>query len=813
MYLPSSNTDMAANGGAQNLKNFQLTATQSEKLKKDYGKKMAEYVLSTLGGTGSGYYWLRNNRFLRNRNWAHGRIDVQAMFADRLELNGKQNYINVSWHAIMIVNRIMSGLVGRWMDRTEKVHVTAIDPLSVKAKQENYEEAEMVLFNKAQLAELEKKSGVPMTSPDQFIPEDKDELETWKIEGHKLPEEIKYETETNNILDSVGWFDVLKEKCLHDSGECGLIGAYTYMDEYGVIHPEYIKSEQLISSYSEYPDFRDSAFRGFIKPMKISELRRKYSKEFGGELDEEQLWKIAQTSKDYRRYDTLLWMDSWATAYIRPYDEWNIDVLWFWLKSVDKDGMTVTVTKQNKSTLLHKSGRPVKLDENQEYVEDEYWNLYKGIYARDAGVMLEWGLETNMIRPQDPKESGNVEFPLSIFMYQNNDMRNIALPEKIEEPVSEMIIVRLKIQALIAKMVPAGAAINTDALQELDLGLASGPVSPSKAETIWRQTGTLYYRGRDAEGNPIPVPIQEISNSGFVNQMQALISLYQFHYQVLKDELGEDPNLITAATQPRVTSDNVEVSQRQADAATDYMYKAYLYLMEDMAKKIACLLNSSVKYGANVYRQITQEEVQGRNFSTKIKLLPDQYELQRFDGYINQMLANNPELSLFIDPIMLSRIAKENLKLANLYFRNGQKRMLRHQADQAQRQSEDNAKMQAGVAQQTAEAEFKLEQAKAHLDILKADATSKANNETTLLQIIGDLLKAGIPLPSEFIPVKNQLLTNLSLSLGQENKHMIKEATMEEMAEQQEAQEQQQAEQQEQEGQGEMQEQPEMQMQ
>lgn len=804
MYSPS-NTDIANNSGTQDLKNFQLTATQSEKLTKEYGKKMAEYVLSTLGGQGNGYYWIRNNRFLRNRNWANGKIDVYSMFADRLELNGKQNYVNISWHAIMIVNRIMSGLVGRWMDRTEKISVTAIDPLSIKAKQENYEEAEFVLYNKEQLAQLEQQSGVPMTSPDQFIAEDKDELETWKVEGGKLPEEIKYETESNNILDSVGWFDVLKEKCLHDSGECGLVGGYVYMDEHGVVHPEYIKSEQLIYSYSEYPDFRDTAWRGFIKPMKISELRRKYSREFGGPLSEQELWKLAQTSKDYRQYDTLLWMDSWVTSFIRPYDEWSIDVVTFWLKSLDKDGFTVTVTKQNQATLLRKSGRPLKLDENQEYKEEEYWNLYKGVYAKDSGVILEWGLETNMIRPQDPKESGNVEFPLSLYMYQNFDMKNVALPEKIEEPVSEMIVVRLKIQALIAKMVPAGAAINVDALQELDLGLASGLVSPSKAETIWRQTGTLYYRGRDAEGNPIPVPIQEIANSGFVNQMESLIRLYQFHYQVLKDELGEDPNLITAATQPRVTSDNVEVSQRQADAATDYIYKAYLALMEDMAKKIACLLNSSVKYGAKVYRQITQEDVQGRNFSTKIKMMPTLYELQRFEGFLNQMLANAPELALFIDPMKLIRVAKENVKYAELLFRNGQKRMIRHQQQQARQQQEDNAKVQIASSQAKAESDFKLEKARANLEIIKEDARSKGENEKILLSGIFDLLKAGVPIPSEMAGLKNQIITNVSISLGRENAQMIQDMQLEAM--------EQQAQQEEAPEEEEMEEQPEMQMQ
>ncbi len=774
-------------GSAQVLKDFQLSASPSSKLDKSYGKKIAEFIISTTGAIGQGYLFNRNARFAANRNWANGRIDVRRMFADRLEMNGKQNYVNIDWKSIMLVNRIISGLVGRWMERLEKIQVTCIDPLSQKAKEDNYQEAEFVLANRAQLEQLQEESGVPMISPDQFVAEDQDDLEMWRLEGQKLPEEIHFELECNNILDAEGWFDVLKEKSLHDFAETGLGGTYTWMDEYGVIHVDWLKPENIIYSYSDFPDFRDTAWRGFFRSMKVSELRRKYGKEFGGTLSEEELWKIAQTAKDYRNYDQLTWVDDWVNCFIRPYDEWNVDVVFFWLKSLDKDSYVVTVTKQNKSTIIRKSGKPLRLDENQEYVEDDYWNLYKGVYVRDIGTILEWGLDKNMIRPQDPKESGSVEFPISLYMYQNFQMRNIAIPEKIEEPASEMILARLKIQQLIAKMVPAGAAINVDALQELDLGLAEA-VTPQGAERIWNQTGKLYYRGRDAEGNPIPVPITEIANAGFVTQLQALVQLYTFHYQVLKDELGEDPNLIASATKPRVTTENVQMSQRQADAATDYIYKSYLYLMEETSKKISCLLNASVQYGSQVYRNIMQEEVRGRNFSTKIKMMPTEYELAELNAYINQAIASNPLMIQYFDPFKIKRIAKENIKLAELLFRQSQKRMLRIEQEKAARQQEENAKVQIASQQAKAESDFKLQQAKTFLEVQAADAKSKAENESTFLKGYFDLLKSGMQLPPEMGNLSRLMIRNLEISLTQENKSMIQEMEMEAMAAQMEQQ-------------------------
>lgn len=784
MPTPGELNNSYANG--EILKSFQLERDINSKLDKEYGKRIAMYIDSTLSGTSS-YIWLRNERYKANRRSANGRVDM-TKYQDLLEMNGKTNYLNINWSSIKIVNRIISGLVGRWMQRKEKIHVNCIDPISIKAKQDNYEEAERVLYNKEQIAELEAKSGVPMTPPDQFIAEDQDELEIWFQEAHRLPEEIKYEKESNNILDSEGWFDVLKEKSLHDSAEVGFVGAYVWMDEYGVIHVEWVKPENAFYSYSEFPDLRDTQWRGRMTSPRISEIRRKYGKEFGGDLTEEDLWQLAQSCKEYQQFDKLRWLPEWTLAIMRPYDEWNLDIMEFELKSVDDDGYVVTQTKEKKSTLLRKSGKPQNLDENQEFIDSDKWNIYRCAYARSHKKVLEWGLKKNMIRSQDPKESGNVEFSYSYYMYQNYDMRNMAIPEKIEEPSEQMIIARLKMQQLVAKMIPYGAAINWDAMQEVNLGMTlhGEVIDPQK---YYQQTGVLYYRGRDAEGNPIPVPITELANAGFLQQMQGLIQLYEVHYKILKDELGEDPNLITAAAQPRVTSENVQASQQMADYSTDYMYDAYTYLTEDVGKKIACLLNWSVKEGAKIYREITKEEVEGRNFSTRIKLLPDAFELQKFEAFMNQMLANSPDLIMFVDPFKLMRIAKEDVKLAEQLFRQAQKRMLKNQQQQQQAAQEQQVMGAKEAANAKAEGDLKLAQTQAQLEILKADAQSKAANESTLLSGLMELYKTGIPIPPELSQLKNLVFTNVAMSLAGENRQMVQEQMMAAQQQQQEAQE------------------------
>jgi hypothetical protein len=762
------------NGSGQSLKDFQLTTNVPSKLDLDYGRKVAQNIYGTIYGNQS-YFWIRNNRFRKNRQIANGKIDM-SVFLDRLEMNGKNNYVNINWKSIVIGNTIVSRLVGSWMNRREKINVTAVDPTSANIKKEIADEAEFVYQNKEILAQLQQESGIPVIPQDQFIAEDKEDLDLWVSEFNRLPEEIKYSLGINNIFDANGWNAVLKHRILHDSAEVGLVCTYTWMDDEGQIHVDWIRPENAIYSYSDFADFRDTTYRGHISSMKISELRARYGKAGNGNLSEEEIFKIAQFSKEYQLTDKIKWMQDWNVAYLRPYDEWNIDLMNFEIRTLDSDGYTVTKTKKNGSTII-KKGKPEKLDDNQEYVEEKKWNIYKGVYCPNTKTMLEWGIKKNMIRPQDPKEMGDAEFSYSFYMYDLYDMRNVAVPEKIEEPIEQMILARLKIQQMVSKMVPAGASIDVDALQELDLGLGDS-VKPLDVQKIWEQTGKLYYRGRDAEGNRIPVPINELANTGFAPQLQALIQLYQFHYQVLKDELGEDPNLMNQAAQPRVAASNIEASRQLANNATDYMYDAYLYVMEETGKKIACLLNKSVTHGSKRYRDILkQEEVKDRNFLAKVQMLPTDLEVVKLEAMMNNAITANPQLVLYLDPFKIMRVAKENVELAELYFRQAQKKYIKAEQERAQTNSEQNAQIQQASMQ-----------AKAQGDAALQSAQTQSRQKEIVLQGLFDLAKAGIPVPSELQQVVSGVIQNFDVPLELENQQMMQNIQQQQMEQEQMAQ-------------------------
>ena len=795
--------DVISSGTGTTLQEFQLSSQSIQsKSSKEWGLAISKYIDTTIQSGYGGYYFNRNARFRANRNAANGKVNMQR-FQDLLEFNGKTNYANINWQSIKIINRIISGLVGRWMNKLERINVTATDPLSIKDKKEQYDNIEFLMENRKQLEELEAQSGEQMIPKDIEIPADKEELNLWVTQFQRLPEEILYESGINDILAANGWFDTNKELALHDSAQVGFVGTYTWMDEEGVIHVDRVYPENAIYSWSQRNDFGDTTWRGRIVSIKISELRRRYGKQFNPDnplaLTEEQLFQIAGTSKEYQYSDKVTWNIAYNNMYLRPYDEYNVDAIEFEIKTVDGEAYTKVVTKKNKSTLL-KKGLPAKPTDNEVAVHDTNINIYRGVYLRSTQTLLEWGLKKNMIRPQDPKEIGNAEFSYSFYMYQNYEMRNVAVPEKIEEPADQMILARLKMQQLVAKMRPTGAAYNIDALQEIDLGLASGVSSPSDIQKIYDQTGNLYYRGRDAEGNPIPVPVQELANSGFLNQMKGLIDLYQYHYQVLKDELGEDPALMAQAVTPRVTQGNVNTAQEIAENNTDYMYNAYSYVMADTAKKIACLLKDSVEYGANVYRAIIQkDDVSGRIFGTRIELLPTAQDLLRFEANVNQYIAAQPDLILFVDPMQLMRVAKENLRMGEVLFRRAQKKMLLWQQETAQQNQQATIQGQIQSAQAAEQAKQQTESMKGDIDIQKVKVQEESAIKVSLATMFTSLLKDGGTVPSNMQPLLNAYIENIMVPLtvqNEEQKQAIIQQMRQAQAEASETPQQQQMEQQ-----------------
>jgi len=271
-----------------------------------------------------------------------------------------------------------------------------------------------------------------------------------------------------------------------------------------------------------------------------------------------------------------------------------------------------------------------------------------------------------------------------------------------------------------------------------------------------------------------------LANTGFSPQLQALIQLYQFHYQVLKDELGEDPNLMNQAAQPRVSASNIETSRVLANNATEYMYDAYIFVMEETAKKVACLINKSVTHGAKKYSDLlNQEDVKDRNFIATVKMMPDDVQVATLQAMMNNSIASNPQLVIYLDPFKAMRMAKENVELGELYFRQAQKRYIKTEQEKAMINSQQNAEAQQASIQ-----------AKMQADTIIDGKRALAREKEIILQGVFDLAKANIPVPAELQALVASMLQNVTVPIAVQNQEQQQALAQQQEAEMQQMQQQ-----------------------
>ena len=168
---------------------------------------------------------------------------------------------------------------------------------------------------------------------------------------------------------------------------------------------------------------------------------------------------------------------------------------------------------------------------NFEKVEKKIEVWYEGIMVMGSNIVLKWELAKNMVRPKSASQHARSQFAACApRMYKGN----------IESLVRRMIpfadqiqISHLKLQQVVAKMVPDGVFIDADGLNEVDLGTGQA-YNPEDALRLYFQTGSVVGRSYTQEGeyNQGRVPIQPIVGNGGERKMAALIQNYN-HYLMM----------------------------------------------------------------------------------------------------------------------------------------------------------------------------------------------------------------------------------------------------------------------------------------
>ena len=674
--------------------NFHLSNIKSKRDEKE-GLKVSKFLEKAFN---SGYFTARNKKFEKNRKFARGRQPMSE-FLDLINVDGKEAFINLDMKAPAIAPKFIQVMIGGFMKRDEKIRVSAVDPISTERKKYEREEAEFRMNFGDEIRGIEEQSGVKLIPDNAYTPEDYEELELFFGSEHQLPEEIMFEKGITTVFDTNGW-PVIKRKVLEDIIEVGIGCTKVQTNKNGKITIKRVIPENLIYSFSDYDDFRDMSFIGEVVSLKITDVRNQYPN-----LDEQQIYEIAKKSKNYTQ--SVKWEEKFRHNLDRPYDDWTVDVLDFEIKSLDSMIYQARINKFGNMIVERKDKEPQRIGDNKEIIKKDMNVIYHGVYVLRSDIMLEWGLQKNMIKPSVAKEIADVYFSYSIYMHENLDLMNMAIPERMETSIRQMTLAHLKIQQLIAKLRPSGLIIDIDALSDISLGQGKN-VTPLELQRIYDQTGNIYYRRKGEDGDSVNgVPITEAPNSGSVNQIQELIMVYNHYLDRLRDEIGVNEYREGSGVNPKLGLGVQQAQIAASNNATDFIYDAFLSVFTQTAFKSALLLYDSVIYGGKQYKEyIKGSEIEGKEFDVLIEALPDDAERQ----FLNQMVqtAISANAIDFEDAFKVRNI--KNFKLAEMYLSKAKKKKIREEMQKAQANSQMNAQSQQQSIMAKAQADAQLEQ-------------------------------------------------------------------------------------------------------
>jgi hypothetical protein len=163
-------------------------------------------------------------------------------------------------------------------------------------------------------------------------------------------------------------------------------------------------------------------------------------------------------------------------------------------------------------------------------------------------------------------------------------------------------------------------------------------------------------------------------------------------------------------------------------------------------------------------------------------MLPSGQDIMRFEANMNQYISANPDLVLFIDPFQLMSLAKDNVKLAHLLFRQGQKKMLLDRQNQAAQNSQMNAQAQQESLKIKAEADGQLMQQELTMKGQLESVMSESRMKETILKGVFDIYSKGVQMPSELDALSKEIIQNVGLPLFAQNLMAAEQVQQEEEA-------------------------------
>ena len=699
-------------------------------------KKSFEYGLAV--GNAIEQEWFRNNsgqnrfsynfqNFNRLRLYARGEQPVQK-YKDELSNNGDLSYLNLDWKPIPVLSKFVDIVVNGMTDKGYEIKSFASDPFATQQRTDFAFNALRDIQQKQNIEELAKLTGKNFyaSAEPESLPNDPGELDLYMQLNYKQSVEIAEEELINNVLD-FNKFDETKKRLAYDLTVLGIAASKTSFNLAEGIKVDYVNPSNLVYSATDDPNFEDIYYVGEIKSLTLPEIKKMYPNLTNDELERIQKYPGRQ---NYAQSD-------WQVNS----DVNQHQVLFFEYKTYQDQVFKIKQTEQGLEKTLEKQDtfNPPPSD-NFERASRSIEVLYTGAKILGMGdTILEWKLSENMTRPSADTTKVNMNYCISApRMYQG---RIESLVSRTTGFADMIQLTHLKLQQVLARMVPDGVYVDVDGLAEVDLGNGTN-YNPAEALNMYFQTGTIVGRSltQDGEMNRGKIPIQELQSSSGISKIQAMIQTYQYYLQMIRDVTGLNEARDGSSPDKNALVGLQKLAAANSNTATRHILQSLMYITIRSCENISLRVGDMLQFpltkqaligSINSFNVATLSEIDDlhlHDFGIFLELEPEEEEKAQLEKSI-QIALQTQSISL-ADAIDVRQI--QNIKLANEVIKSRQKKkaeqeqaaqMANIQAQaQANAESAEKAALSEVQKQQAlAETTVQIEQAKSQMEIQRME--------------------------------------------------------------------------------------------
>jgi len=554
------------------------------------------------------------------------------------------------------------------------------------------------------------------------LPETNEELQLHMQITYKQAVELAEEQALKVLMEGNN-YELIKKRFYYDLTVLGIGAVKTDFNTSEGVTIKYVDPSDLVYSYTESPYFDDIYYVGEVKTVPINELVKQFPF-----LEQEDLEDIVKNKNYYQtNYNR-------GDSHYREVDNNKVQVLYFNYKTYMNEVYKVKEVGSGAEKAIEKDDSfnpPENKEGNFTRLQRNIEVLYEGALILGTNKLLKWEMAKNMMRPKS--DFTKVKMNYAIVAPRIYKGKIESLVRRITGFADMIQLTHLKLQQVMARMVPDGVYLDADGLAEIDLGNGTN-YNPQEALNMFFQTGSVIGRSftQDGDINPGKVPIKEITSGSGGNKINALITNYNYYMQMIRDVTGLNEARDGSMPDKNALVGVQKLAAANSNTATRHILQSGLFLTAEIAECLSLRISDIIEYSPTrdafiqaigVHNVATLEEMSNLylyDFGIFIELAPDEEEKARLENNIQAALAQQ---SINLEDAIDIREVK-NIKLANqlLKIRRKKKADLdrRMQLENIQAQSQSNAQAAQAAAQAEVQKEQVLMQSKAQFEQIKA---------------------------------------------------------------------------------------------